>query len=276
MQDSQLKALISLLDDDDREVVSHVEMEIVRIGERIIPMLEKEWETNFNPLVQKRIEELIHTLHFDLLQSRLTNWKAEGAVDLLEGLWIVATYQYPDLDFNKIKKDLEQIYYEAWLELKNDLVPFDQIKIINAVLFHKLKFSANTKNFHSPANSMINQVLESKRGNPIALCCVYILVAQRLKIPIYGVNLPNLFILTYKTENLQFYINAFNKGLIFSKSDIDNYISHLNLPPNPIFYEPCNNLEIVMRLLRNLIVSFEKVGETYKVEELKTLLQILE
>lgn len=275
MDSNKIKALIFLLDDDDNEVVSHVERELISHGESIIPFLESEWENNFNPLVQRRIEELIHTLHFELLTSRLIAWKEKGGLDLLEGMWLIATYQYPDLEFKKLKSDIEQIYYDTWLEMKNDLLPFDQIKIINNVLFGNLKFSANTKNFHSPANSMINIVLETKKGNPISLCVIYMLVAQKLKLPVYGVNLPNLFILTYKTEDTQFYINAFNKGLIFSKADIDNYVSHLNLNQLDIFYQPCSNVDILKRVFRNLIVSFEKVGDSQKVEEIKTLLRTI-
>ena len=275
MDANKIKALISLLDDEDTEIVAHVEKEIMSLGEVIIPFLESEWEHNFNPLVQKRIEELIHTLHFELLKSRLKKWKEDGGLDLLEGMWLIATFQYPDLTFAKIKADIEQIYYETWLELKNDQMPFDQIKTLNNVLFSNLKFSANTKNFHSPANSMINIVLETKKGNPISLCVIYMLVAQKLKMPVYGVNLPNLFILTYKDKDSQFYINAFNKGLIFSKADIDNYISHLNLSQMEIFYEPCSNIDIIKRVLRNLIVSFEKVGDSQKVEEVKTLLRTI-
>ena len=273
MEESKIKALISLLDDEDSEIISQVEKEIMSLGESIIPYLETEWEHNFNPLVQKRIEELIHTLHFELLKVRLAKWKEDGGKDLLEGMWLLATFQYPDLDYAKLKRDIEQLYYETWLELKNDLLPFDQVKILNNVLFTTMKFSANTKNFHSPSNSMINVVLETRKGNPISLCVVYMLVAQKLKMPIYGVNLPNLFILTYKSKDTQFYINAFNKGLIFSKADIDNYISHLNLTPADIFYQPCTNIDIITRALRNLIVSFEKLGDSSKVEEIKTLLR---
>ena len=255
MDDKKIKALIYLLDDEDTEVVSHVEKVLISHGESIIPYLESEWENNFNPIVQKRIEELIHTLHFEILVTRLTNWKNKGGIDLLEGMWLIATFQYPDLEFKKLKSDIEQLYYDTWLEMKNDLLPFDQIKVINHVLFSNLKFSANTKNFHSPSNSMINIVLETKKGNPISLCVIYMLVAQKLKLPVYGVNLPNLFILTYKTDDAQFYINVFNKGLIFSKADIDNYVSHLNLSQLDIFYQPCSNIEILKRLFRNLVVS---------------------
>ena len=275
MEDKELKALISLLDDEDKDILTHVEQKIISLGDTIIPYLEDEWENNFNPLVQKRLEDLIHTLQFENLKHKLAEWNQNGGTDLLEGMWLVATYQYPDLELDKLRKDLEQIYYEAWLEFRAEAHPYDQIKILNSVIFSKLKFSANTKNFHAPGNSMINVVLESRKGNPLSLCVIYLLVAQKLKLPVSGVNLPNLFILTYKTEDTQFYINAFNRGLIFSKEDIDNYISHLNLNPLDIFYQPCNNLDIIKRVLRNLLVSFDKIGETDKMEEIKQLMQTL-
>ncbi len=272
MEEKELKALVSLLDDDDQQVVTHVENKILSIGNSIIPYLEREWESNLNPTVQSKIEELIHALQYDLLKERLKQWYATPDHDLLTGMWILATYQYPDIELEKLRQDLEQIYYETWLEFRPDLYPFDQIKVINSVLFNKLKFGANTKNFHSPGNSMINVVLQTRKGNPITLCVIYMLVAQKLKLPVSGVNLPNLFILTYKDDNHQFYINAFNRGLIFSKQDIENYIHELHLVPQKSFFEPCNNLEIIRRALRNLVMSFEKIGEHAKADEVKVLL----
>jgi regulator of sirC expression with transglutaminase-like and TPR domain len=276
LKDNELKALVSLLDDEDTQIVSHVEEKILSLGTSIIPFLEQEWESNFNPQVQRRIEELIHTLQYELLKERIKEWYESEDQDLLTGMWLVATYQYPDLELIKLRQDLEQIYYETWLEFKPDLYPFDQIKVINSVLFNKLKFGANTKNFHSPGNSMINVVLETHKGNPITLCVIFMMVAQKLKLPVHGVNLPNLFVLTYKDEKHDaFYINAFNKGLIFSRQDIENYINELHLAPQQSFFEPCSNLEIIRRTFRNLIMSFDKMGEHAKAEEVKELLLII-
>ncbi len=273
MEDNEIKALISLLDDDDKQVVAHVEEKILSLGKEAIPHLEREWESNLNPKLQGRIEEILHVLQYNLLKARLLEWFRSKERDLLTGMWLVATYQYPDLELEKLKQELEQIYYETWLEFRPDLHPMDQVKVVNGVLFNKLKFGANTKNFHSPGNSMINVVLESRKGNPITLCVIYMLVANKLKIPVYGVNLPNLFILTYKDDqHNQFYINAFNRGLIFSRQDIENYIAELHLVPQPSFFNPCDSLEIIRRALRNLIMSFEKMGEHAKAEEVKLLL----
>src|SRR5690606_9073265 len=135
-----------------------------------------------------------------LLRERLREWYEGEDHDLLTGMWIVATYQYPALELIKLRQELEQLYYETWLEFKPDLYQFAQVNVVNSVVLGKLKFGANTKNFHSPVNSMINIVLESRKGIPITLCVIYMLVAQKLKLPVYGVNLPNLFVLTYKDE----------------------------------------------------------------------------
>ena len=276
MNNSEIKALVSLLDDEDEQIVTHVEQKILSLGTGIIPILEVEWEASFNPLVQYRIEELVHALQYQLLKERLTEWYHSKDHDLLTGMWLAATYQYPDLELLKLRQDLEQIYYETWLEFKPDLFQFDQIKLINSVFFNKLKFGANTKNFHSPGNSLINVVLETKKGNPISLGVIYMLVAQKLKLPVYGVNLPNLFILIYNDEKqTPFYINTFNRGLIFSRKDIENYVGELHLNPQKSFFEPCSNLDIIRRVFRNLITAFDKIGDHAKAEEVKELLLII-
>jgi regulator of sirC expression with transglutaminase-like and TPR domain len=274
MKQSEIKALISLLDDEDYEVLNHVETKIRSMGDTVIPYLEDRWEeSSLSPLMQKKIEDLIHDLQYNAFFERLLNWRKNGSDDLLEGMWAIATYQYPELSLEKIRQDVEQIYYEVWLEIRDGMHPMDQIKTLNSVIFGKLKFGANTKHFHSASNSMLNIVIDLKKGNPISLCVIYLLVAQKLNLPIWGVNLPNLFILTYKSGNMQFYINVFNRGLVFSRVDIDNYIAQYNFPQNEIFYQPCNNLDIIRRVLRNLTLAFEKVGDDDKVKEIEKVLQ---
>ncbi len=272
MKETEIKALVSLLDDEDKEIIAQIQEKIFSIGTSIIPFLEQEWESNFNPDVQQRIEDIIHSLQYELLKERITTWYQSEEKDLLTGMWIIATYQYPEIELEKLKLDIEKIYQETWLEYRDDLVPYDQVKVINSVLFNKFKFGANSKNFHSPGNSMINIVLETHKGNPITLCVIYMLVAQKLKMPVGGVNLPNLFILSYKNPQTNFYINVFNRGLIFTRQDIENYIHEIHLVPQKSFFEPCSNLEIIQRVLRNLIMSFEKMGEHHKAEEVKLLL----
>jgi regulator of sirC expression with transglutaminase-like and TPR domain len=268
LNENELKALISLLEDDDTQVLEHVENKILSIGKAIIPLLEASWTSSFNPKLQSRIEDILHALQFGILKEKLQNWYENEQDDLLKGLWILATYQYPDLNFEELQVKIEQLYFETWVAFQNVQHPIDQIRRLNSIFFEKLAFKANVNNFYSVNNSMINQVLESKKGNPISLATVYMLIAQKLKLPIFGVNLPSLFILTYKSEELTFYINVFNRGVIFSKQDIDNYLKQLKLPKKDIFYSPCDNLAILRRMLHNLMQAFEQAAQCEKIPEL--------
>lgn len=277
MTEAAIKAMIHLLDDSDQEVVNMVEQQIRTLGPSIIPVLESEWETeSLNPILQTKIENLIHDFQWQSVKTRLQLWKESGGMDLLEGMWILATYRYPDYRFDQLKLEMDQLYYEVWPQMREELHPMDQVKVLNTAIFEQLKFGPNSKNFHAANNSFINNVLSSKKGNPISLCVIYMWIAQKLGMPIYGVNLPNLFVLTYKQNGLQFYINVFNKGLIFNKIDIDNYIAQLNLTPNEIYYNPCSNLEIIRRVIRNLMMAFDKSGETDYKDELSELIDLLE
>ncbi|WP_448518653.1 transglutaminase-like domain-containing protein [Rhodoflexus sp.] len=270
---NELKALVSLLDDNDPEIRLHVTQKIIEAGKAVLPFLEEEWQHTLQKGEQKYIEELIHQIQFSALIQAFRDWFSSSERDLLTGLCLIARYQYPDLQLADLQHIIQQLYIEAWLSFKPDLHPIDQIREFNYIFFNKLRFTANTSNFTAVSNSMFNQVLESRKGNPISLCVAYMLIAQKLGMPVYGVNMPNLFILMYRSDAFtSFYINAFNRGRIYSRKDIESYLQQLQLPMRASFYEPCENIDIVRRMLRNLIVSFDKLNKPTKVEEVKQLL----
>ena len=111
MESNEFKALVSLLDDEDEKIITQIQEKILSLGTGVIPLLEQEWETNFSSHVQRRIEDLIHTLQYELLKERIKQWYESEEQDLLTGMWLVATYQYPDLELLKLKQELEQLYY---------------------------------------------------------------------------------------------------------------------------------------------------------------------
>lgn len=286
MKENELQALIHLLEDPDEEVFSAVKEQIMLMGEEIIPALEHAWENTFNNTLQSRIENLIHDIQMDRVRQELRIWAETGGTDLLAGTLLISRYQYPDLDEEQVRKQIDLIKRDVWLEINGNLTAFEKVKVINHILFDVYQFSGNTTNYHAPQNSYINNVLESKKGNPLLLSILYSVIAQGLNIPIYGVNLPEHFILAYRdeftlqkegeAEPILFYINPFSRGAVFSKREIDTFLKQLKLEANPIFYESCANTAIISRQLRNLIHSYEKLGYPNKVDELTSLLDILQ
>ncbi len=287
LNNKEVEALLKLLDDSDNEIYRQVEERLLSYGADVIPVLEKSWENTLDLVLQQRIEDLIHKIQFSDVQNELKTWAISGAFDLLQGFIIVSKYQYPEFDEQKIINQIEAIKRDAWIELRYDTSPIEKVKILNHVFYNIHGFTGNVTNYHDPQNSYLNIVMESRRGNQISLAIIYSVIAQRLDIPIFGVNLPQHFILAYQDENneyekisleqhgILFYINAFNKGFIFNKRDIDYFLKQLNLEPLPIFYTPCSNIQIIKRVLRNLINSYEKLGYTQKISELESLYSIL-
>ncbi|HVW95604.1 MAG TPA: transglutaminase-like domain-containing protein [Mucilaginibacter sp.] len=281
---TEVNSLIRLLDDPDSEIFEHVHSKLLSYGPEAIEYLEDAWEKAFDHLQQERIADLVHEIQFSIIKKDLQLWHQGGAFDLLQGVLVINRYQYPDLDEQKVINQIEAIKRDIWIQMMNEASPAEHIKLINHVFYSIYGFSGNTSNHQDPQNSYISQVLESKKGNQISLAIIYSIIAQKLDIPVYGVNLPQHFILAYMDESLQsefeggilFYINAFNKGYIFGRRDVDMFLKQLNLKFDRQFYEPCSNTEIVKRVLRNLISSYEHLGSKEKVEELNELLTIID
>ena len=293
MNEKEIDALISLIDDPDEQIFAHVKERIVAFGQEIIPHLENRWELNaFGSEFQHRVEDLIHHIQFESVQGSLEKWAKDGAENLFEGALIIARYQYPDLDEQAAHDNLNKIRLDLWLELNEDLTALEKVKLFNHILFDTMGFRGNKKNYYAAQNSFINAVLETRKGNPLSLSILYIVLAERLGVPIFGVNLPNHFLLAYIDEfpllrmmenpgkeptgdEVLFYINAFSKGALVHKSEIDAYIKELNIESQPSFFKPCSNVAIVVRLIQNLIFSYNRLGYPDKSKELNKLLATL-
>jgi regulator of sirC expression with transglutaminase-like and TPR domain len=284
INEAEINSLIRLLDDPDQEIYAHVHDKLLSYGPTAITYLESAFEQAFDSIQQERIANLVHEIQFSLVKNELELWHQSGSFDLLRGALIINKYQYPDLDEQKVINQIEAIKRDIWMQMMFEGSPSDQVKLINHVLYNIYGFSGNTTNHQDPQNSYLSQVLESKKGNQISLAIIYSVIAQKLDIPIYGVNLPQHFILAYMDESSKsefesgvlFYINAFNKGFIFGRRDVDMFLKQLNLNIDKQFYEPCTNTDIVRRILRNLISAYEQLGSMEKVQEVNELINVLQ
>lgn len=273
---------MKLLDDPDDGIYQHVRDELMHHGKQAIPFLESSWEEeDYGLTFQARIEEIVHDIQFETVREELEKWRDSEDKNLLEGWLIVSMFQYPNVDVKAIKDKIEAIKKDIWLEISHRHTAYEKIRIFNKIFYGKYHFAGNSKDYHSPLNSLLNTVLETHKGNPLSLSLLYSIIAQDLEMPVYGVNLPNHFVLCYldlnkinpeinstNSHGALFYINAFSKGGIFDESEIKDFLKGLNLPFNNEYFEPCSNTLIIARMLTNLISSFQQVGNARKVNEL--------
>ena len=285
-KNSELNALISLLDEPDTLIFTKIRDRLFSYGADAIPALENAWGHSFDGIIQKRIEEIIHNIQMNNLYNELVNWRNHHVEDLLKGFILISKYQYPDMDEKKIISQIGQIIQDVWLELNQNLTPLEKIKVINHILFDVHKFAGNKANMQNPQNSYLKDVLETKKANPISLSIIFMVVAQSLNVPVYGINLPQNFIMAYTDrmykkdfeftrDDVQFYINAFNKGAVFTRREVELFIRQMKLKDDDSYYAPCDNVTIINRVINNLIFSYETTGNPNKVQELKKLQKAL-
>lgn len=286
MKDFQsIQALISLIDDPDEQIFEHIRQRLVNFGTHALPALEQSWEfTNYGNVFQERVEEVIHTIQFEHCKEQFIAWANSTSKSLLKGALLVAQYQNPGLIEKDVLAAIERIRRDCWLEMNPNMTAFESVRVLNKVIFGQYGFSGDTEHYNEPQNSYIHHVLERKKGNPLSLSLIYSVVAQELELPIYGINLPNHFILAYMDNNgtnlflsngneygVLFYINPFSKGSIFQKEDIQQFLQSIQLTPNDSYFQPCSNTDIIRRMLTNLIAAYQQQGQHQKVNELTIL-----
>jgi len=277
---------MNLLDEPNEDIFQTIRDRIFAHGKEAVSVLENTWENSFDPLIQHRIEDLIHQIQFDDLKKELHEWAEFGHHDLLQGALLVTKFQYPDLDEESVIKKIGQFSQDVWLELNKNLTGLEKVKVINHILFDSHNLAGNITNLNSAENFYINHLLDTKKGSPLILGVIYISIAQGLRIPIYGVDLPRHFVLAYTDEimispgdipegDVLFYINPFNKGAVFTKNEIELFIKQLRLERKDDYFTPCNNKTIIRRMINELINIFDQSGNPVKRDEMTELLSMI-
>lgn len=279
--------LIKLLDDSDTFVYQHVKSKLMEIGNDALPALLMSL-TNDNPILNERIKNIIDEIYFNEVDTKFKELSEKKEGILEEAVFLIANYGYPEMDMKKYQSELDEMSTKLNLSIDkmklNPLIPQDDplqiIKIINHFLFYQQGFKGNTENFYEPENTFFNDVMDRKKGIPISLSILYLLICKRLNLPTYGVNLPAHFIIKYVDERDEFYIDPYNNGIVISKSEAIKFLSRIGLTKEDFdsisFLKIADDKDIIKRSLNNLVNIYTRSGDTQKTEQLKKIMSYFE
>ncbi len=286
-ENQEIKALLHLIDDPDEDVYSTVSEKILSFGKEIIPNLEHLWENIHDEEAQERIEMLIHRVHYRDLTADFVQWK-NNPTDLMTGALTIARYNYPELQPQQIRQEIEKLRRNIWLELNSYLTPIETINVVNSILFNYYKQKGAEISYEHPDQFLLNKTLETKKGNAIGNGIIYLILCELLDIPVRAVNIPRQFLLGYfddqyellnpaghPSEKIKFYVDALT-GQIYSHKDIEAYFKRLSVPPIPSYFRPLSNKKAIQFLLKELCKCFDNQSNLYKMDELISLANILD
>jgi hypothetical protein len=289
---TELKALVSLLDEPNEENFSSIRTKVCAYGLKAIPFLDDACLNSKNVEYVNRVKSLVNEIFFNDTFKTLNTWSSEEGegLDLLEAFFSISRLLDSDIDTAKYLTEFNQIRKDVWLELNNNLTALEIIRVLNHIIYDYHMFSgqrtphSNKLKLYSP-----DHLFELKKGNSLSLGILYLAIAQNLKLPIYGVDLPGHFVLCYLDENANlkntsdysqkevlFYLNAMNNGAVFTKNEIEDFVFQMNVKSEKSHFLPCSNKTIIKRLLREVSKEVKLSGDDKKSKLFLNLLEAVD
>lgn len=251
--ESQLSALLTLLGDEDPAIHQAIRSRLVEGGELVFRFLERN-RLHPDPPIRRRVREMLGEREAqrhdaDFLQFILSQGEH---FDLEDGIWRFTRTTYPDANLEAFQAQLDEWAARARSLLSSSSGPGVTLDALNEVLFEQLGFRGNEEDFFNPANSYINRVMDLRRGIPISLSAVYMMVSRRLGLPVVGIGMPSHFLCRYQTAVAEVYIDPFHRGRFLSRLDCRK-----RLLESPIGYDerhlaPVSSRRMMQRMIANL------------------------
>jgi len=143
------------------------------------------------------------------------------SIDIAEVSLLIAKEEYSEI---KIADYIECVeWYARLLRARISEVdgPKSIVKIINEFLFDELDFNyVQTGNLE---DLYLNKVIDRRKGNCVGLSILYLSIAERLKLPLFGVNVPEHIFIRYDDGNQKINIETGHKGMALSDTF---YVTH--------------------------------------------------
>ena len=182
--------------------------------------------------------------------------------ELETGLLMLERTVHPNTeieDYHRVLDAMAERVRELHVEGTSSL---EVCKILNRVIFHEFEFRGEKEDFYNPDNSFLGKVLDNRRGIPLTLSVVYLLVADRFGFQLEPVGFPVRFMLGCFEEEVPFYIDPFSGGTLLSRGDVESFLWENKTTPMDSYFQPTPVGEIICRSCRNLVHQYQLADNT--------------
>lgn len=173
--------------------------------------------------------------------------------ELESGILLLARAANPKLNIVQCRRQLDAIAARCAELIVEPSSPRERCRIINRVLFHEWGFRGNVENYEDPRNSLIDQVLSRRKGLPITLSILYVIIAERLDLELQLVGMPGHVMVGCYLEELPFFIDPFDRGILREPEEVFAYLRERGIEPELQHLAPTPAREIFSRCCLNLI-----------------------
>ena len=164
----------------------------------------------------------------------------------------------PEINTEAYRAVLDDYAHDLMHKIDFGSEPESIMAAINRYIFQTQRYQGNEDNYYSADNSYLNRVIDQRLGNPISLCMIYQLVGRRLGLPVTGIGLPGHFLCRFQTPRQDYYIDAFNKGRLLTKTDCMKYLKQAGYEFHETFLMPASSRRILLRMCSNLHQIYQR------------------
>jgi regulator of sirC expression with transglutaminase-like and TPR domain len=273
--ENQIRALIRLLSDEDDRIVRTISGRLIDIGPSAVPLLqEAEIE---QPEMANRIASVLEEIRGSKLEDELVCLAAlsDEAMSLESGAFLIARYSYPSLDVARYREQLDTMAGEVRARIGHRASGEEAVNALNRYLFAEQGFKGNTKNYYEVENSYINCVMDRRVGIPISLSAVYLLIGQRLELPLFGIGMPGHFLVKYESDRYKVFIDCFNGGALLTEKNCTRFLTEAGYGFDDKYLQKSPVRAILSRMIKNLLAIYSKSGDVGKTTRLTKFIEIL-
>jgi regulator of sirC expression with transglutaminase-like and TPR domain len=272
--DKALRSLVTLLEEDDPSSLALVRREILSIGAAILPYLDEQ-RPAATPEMALRLESVAGELRFQDLRRDFTKLALANEPDLEDGALLISRFGYVDSDPAACR---------AWLDRVASAIEADglpgagigeSVTRLSGHLFRTLAFTGNEARYYDADNCYLSRVIDTRRGIPVTLTVLMLLLARRLRLPLYGVGTPGHFLAGFKEGGASLFVDCFHGGRLMTLPEVKRMLVRNGYDWRPEFGKPVGSRDILARMLRNLISIYQKNGAVDRAERLSTLVEIV-
>ncbi len=254
LSESQKTALVKLLSDEDPAVYHLVREKILSCGQAATGWMQTHVLSS-DPVLRRRAQEIIDRLARQSSDNRFLAFclsQHGEELDVEQGSWLLAQTRYPEINVAAYQALFDSYAGDLRERIDFGAKPEQILATINQYLFTELGFHGNEQNYYEPENSYLNRVIDRRTGNAISLCLVYLFVSRRLHLPVTGIGMPGHFLCRFQCSTEEFYINAFNRGKLLSRTDCVKYLVQTNYGFQEGLLSPATPRRILLRMCSNL------------------------
>ncbi|MCE2502723.1 MAG: hypothetical protein J4G05_01500 [Chlorobi bacterium] len=271
MAHRELDSLVRLLDDPDPTVREAVFGRLTELGTDATVQLRDIVEGKLHSdqdihqaaqeaLVELGLRKMIDTLQKVLRaeESAVTD-ESPGEFDLEEGAFAVAMHRYPDMDITSYRSQLDTMAELLRWRTRDTDIGIEAVREFRIYLVHQQLWKGVSQNkYHDPDNSCLNRVIDRRRGIPISMSVVWLLLAERLGLPLYGVSFPVHFLVRYRNEREDFIVDPYNDGVLVTEEQCKAFLESIGVEFHSAFLEPVDARHVVVRMMRNLAEIYQE------------------